>query len=329
MSVRAPGIDAVPLSAGRSTRRADAIFRRLTLGAGLLVFVLLAAIALFLVIKAVPALRDDKSSFWTTKSWAPDAASHSFGIAALAFGTLLSSALALVMAVPVAVGVALYITQYAPRRIATALGYATDMLAAVPSVVYGLWGLFFLLPHLVGLQVFLNRYFSWIPLFDGDRGDINVYSKSIFGAGVILAIMILPIVAAIAREVLRQTDPAVKEAALALGATRWEMIRTAVLPPSRPGLISAVMLGLGRALGETIAVALVIGNTFTTSFKVLVPGHNTIAANIANSFGEAGTLGRSALIASGLVLFAITLAVNLLARYVIYRAGTRESSAAV
>jgi phosphate transport system permease protein len=229
----------------------------------------------------------------------------------------------------VALGVAVYITDYAPRRIATLLGYLTDMLAAVPSVVYGLWGLYFLLPHLIGLQVFLHDYLGWIPLFAGSSGDIGAYSKSVFAAAVILAIMILPIVAAITREVLRQVDPSQKEAALALGATRWEMIRVAVLPPSRPGIISAVMLGLGRALGETIAVALVIGNTFTISPKVLVPGGNTIAAHIATSFGEVGALGRSALIATGLVLFGITLAVNLTARYVIYRAGAVERSATV
>src|SRR3954447_5209402 len=328
MSVLAEGTDSVPLSAGRSSRRAESTFRRLTLACGLLVFVLLAAIAVFLVVKALPALQQDEGSFWTTKLWSPDK-TKVFGIAALVFGSVLSSLLALIMAVPVAIGVAVYITEYAPRRVATWLGYLTDMLAAVPSVVYGLWGLFFLLPHLVGLQVFLNKYLAWIPLFAGDNGEVNTYSKSIFAASVILAIMILPIIAAISREVLRQVDPALKEAALALGATRWEMIRTAVLPPSRPGLISAVMLGLGRALGETIAVALVIGTTFTTSPKVLAPGHNTIAANIANGFGEAGSLGRSALIASGLVLFALTLAVNLIARYIAYRSGTRETSAAV
>jgi phosphate transport system permease protein len=327
MAVVSPGSDAVRLSAARSTRRGETAFRWLTLSAGALVLVLLSAIAVFLVLKALPALRDDKSSFWTTKTWQPDSTQR-FGIAALVFGTLLSSALALVMAVPVALGVAVYITQYAPRRLSTLLGYATDMLAAVPSVVYGLWGLFFLLPHLVGLQVFLNRYLGWIPLFSGSHGEVSTYSKSVFGASVILAVMILPIIAAICREVVRQVDPAQKEAALALGATRWEMVRTAVLPPSRPGIVSGVMLGLGRALGETIAVALVIGTRFDISWKVLPAGGNTIAANIANLFGEAGSLGRSALIASGLVLFAITLAVNLVARYVIHRAGTVERSAA-
>ncbi|MBV9291126.1 MAG: phosphate ABC transporter permease subunit PstC [Frankiales bacterium] len=326
MSVVSAGVDATPLRDARASRRGDAIFRALTLGAGLLVFVLLAAIAAFLIYKALPAFRHDKSSFWTTKAWFPETTGH-FGIAALLFGTVLTSLLALVMAVPVALGVAIYIAEYAPRRLATWLGYLTDLLAAVPSVVYGLWGLWFLLHHLVGLQVFLNHWLGWVPLFGGSHGDVSTFSKSVFGASVILAIMILPIVAAISREVLRQVDPAQKEAALALGATRWEMVRTAVLPPSRPGIISAVMLGLGRALGETIAVALVIGSIDATSWKILPTSGNTIAANIANQFGEAGTVGRSALIASGLVLFVLTLGVNLVARYVIYRSGTAERSA--
>ena len=320
--------DATPLRAGRSGRVGESLFRGTTLVAGCIVFVILGAIAIFLIVKALPALQHDKSSFISTQIWDPDV-SEKFGIAALVFGTVLTSLIALVMAVPVAVGVALCITEYAPARLARPLGYATDMLAAVPSVVYGLWGFFFLLPHLIGLQLFLNKYLGWIPLFAGPHGDIGSFSKSVFAAAVILAIMILPIVAAITREVLRQVDPSQKEAALALGATRWEMLRTAVLPPSRAGIVSAVMLGLGRALGETIAVALVIGNTFSISGRILVPGGGTIAANIANRFGEAGSIGRSALIASGLVLFAITLLVNLVARYVIFRAGTEERSAVV
>jgi phosphate transport system permease protein len=326
MAVVVTSADGQSLRTAPSTQRGDAVFKGVTVAAGCLVFVLLGAIAVFLVLKAIPALQADKSSFWTTRIWDPDGTVR-FGIAALAFGTLLSSLLALVMAVPVAVGVSLYITQYAPRRAATFLGYATDMLAAVPSVVYGLWGVFFLLPHMIGTQSFLTRYFGWIPLFADSNNQVTSYSKSIFAAAVILAIMILPIIAAISREIFRQVDPAQREAALALGATRWEMIRTSVLPPSWPGVTSAVMLGLGRALGETIAVALVIGNTFTINWKVLVPGGNTIAANIANRFGEAGSVGRSALIASGLVLFVITLVVNLIARYVIFRSGSEERSA--
>jgi len=328
MTAVSPGVDAVPLRDARSSRRGDRVFSGLTLTAGALVFALLGAIAIFLVVKALPALQHDKSSFWTTKIWDPDGTGR-YGVAALVFGTVLSSLLALVMAVPVALGVAAYTVEYAPRRLGRFLGYLTDMLAAVPSVVYGLWGLFFLLPHLIGTQVFLNRWAGWIPLFGGPHGDVNTFSKSVFGASVILAIMVLPIIAAISREVIGQVDPAQKEAALALGATKWEMLRTAVFPPSRPGIVSAVMLGLGRALGETIAVALVIGNTFDISAHVLTPGGNTIAANIANRFGEAGSIGVSALIASGLVLFVITLLVNLLARYVIYRSGVEERSTAV
>jgi len=326
MSSVGTGADSSSLRTATSTRRGDATFKGVTVAAGALVFIILAAIAVFLVVKALPAFHADKSSFWTTKIWDPDGTAH-FGIAALVFGTVLTSLLALAMAVPVALGVSLYITQYAPRRVAGPLGYATDMLAAVPSVVYGLWGVFFLLPHLVRTQVFLSSYFGWIPLFSDKNNLVSSYSKSIFGAAVILAIMILPIIAAISREIFRQVDPAQREAALALGATRWEMIRTSVLPPSWPGVTSAVMLGLGRALGETIAVALVIGNMFTIDWHVLIPGGNTIAANIANKFGEAGSTGRAALIASGLVLFVITLAVNLVARYVIFRSGTEERSA--
>ena len=329
MSTVETTLDTTSLRASQSGRRGDVVFRRLTLAAGSLVFVVLGAIAVFLVVKAVPSLRADTTSFWATKTWSASVGSASFGIAALVFGTVLTSALALVMAVPVALGVAIYTTEYAPRRLSTLLGYLTDMLAAVPSIVYGLWGLYLLLPHLTGVQSFLAKYFGWIPLFNDPGGRAALFSKSIFGAAVVLAIMILPIVAAVSREVLRQVDPAQKEAALALGATRWEMVRLSVLPPSRSGIISATMLGLGRALGETIAVALVIGDAFSISWKVLPSGGNTIAANIANLFGDADSIGRSALIASGLVLFVLTLAVNLGARYIILRSGTEERSSAV
>ncbi len=312
-----------------AVRRGDRVFRGLTLAAGVFTLIVLAAIAIFLIVKALPALRADTKGFLTTREWLPDASPSVFGIAALAFGTLLSSALALVIAVPIAIGVALYTTDYAPRRIATVLGYVTDMLAAVPSVIYGLWGLYFLIPHLVPVQSFLARTFGWIPLFADPDNRTSVASRSIFAAAVVLAVMILPIISAISREVLAQVPTTSREAALALGATRWEMIRTAVLPPSRPGLISAVMLGLGRALGETIAVALVLAASFDVNWRVLTPGGNSIAANIATKFGESGNTGREALIASGLVLFAITLIVNLAARAVIYRSGAMERSAAV
>jgi phosphate transport system permease protein len=304
------------------------VFRWSTTAGGLVVLLLLAAITAFLVVRAIPALTQDRGSFFTTRQWDPDG-SQVFGIAALAFGTVLSSILALLLAVPVAIGAAVFVTQYAPRRIGIALGWLVDLLAAVPSVVYGLWGYFFLLPHLVPVQGFLAGAFGWIPLFADPNGQANTFSKSIFGASIVLAIMVVPVVSAVSREVMAQADPAQREGALALGATHWEAIRVAVLFPSRPGLVSAAMLGLGRALGETIAVAIVIGSSFAIDWHVLVPGGNTIAANIANRFGEAGSLGRSALIASGLVLFIITLVVNLGARVVIARSGVREKSAAL
>jgi phosphate transport system permease protein len=321
-------VTTTPAWSSSRRRRGDTVFRWSTTAGGLLVLVLLVAIAAFLVARAIPALTDDRSSFLTTRQWDPDG-SHVFGIAALAFGTVLSSVVALALALPVAIGTAVFITQYAPRQIATPLAYLVDMLAAVPSVVYGLWGYFFLLPRLVPVQKGLSATLGWIPLFSNPDGQASTFSKSVFGASVVLAIMIVPIISAVSREVMAQADHGPKEAALALGATRWETIRLAVLAPSRPGLVSAAMLGLGRALGETIAVAIVIGSSFGISWHILVPGGNTIAANIANKFGEAGATGRSALIASGLVLFVLTLFVNVVARIVIARSGTRERSATV
>ena len=307
----------------RKARRIEP-FRGITMAAAALVLVLLAAIAIFLVAKAIPSLGKDQKNFFSTKVWSPDADPPLFGIAVLAFGTVLSSIIALVIAIPVALGVAIFVVEYAPRRLATWLGYLIDMLATVPSVVYGLWGLIFLVPHIRGFQHFLATNFGWIPLFSDPNNRTSVASRSIFVASVVLAIMVLPVIAAISREVLRQVDPGLKEAALALGATRWEMVRTALLPPSRPGIIGGIMLGLGRALGETIAVALVLGTSFAVSLHILQPGGNTIAANIANYFGEAGKNGRSALIATGLVLFVMTLAVNVVARTVIHRSAVRQ-----
>jgi phosphate transport system permease protein len=301
----------------RGVRRGDRVFAGLTGAASLLVLLVILSIGVFLVTKALPALREDTGSFLTEKQFSPDQTPPVFGIAALVFGTLLTSLLALVMAVPVAIGVALFVTEYAPPRIARPMGYLVDLLAAVPSVVYGLWGLDYLLGRSLGLQNWLQDHLSWIPLF---KNDIGAVGRSIFLASIVLAIMILPIVAAISREVFTQVPQANREAALALGATKLEMIRTAVLPFSRPGVISAIMLGLGRALGETIAVALVLSASFDVSLQVLrATGGNTIAANIATKFGEATPTGRGALIATGLVLFVITLAVNMVARGIIHR----------
>jgi phosphate transport system permease protein len=309
-------LSGLPRSGGSGVRRGDQIFRGLSLGAGIALLGIIVAIAVFLIARALPALHANTGHFLTDQDWDPNNTKPRFGIAALAFGTVLSSLLALVIALPVALGVALFTSHYAPRRFAGTLGFLVDLLAAVPSVVYGLWGIFFLNDHIKSVSAFLHDHLGFIPLFASD----GIYGRSILLASVVLAIMILPIIASLSREVFLQVPTANQEAALALGATRWEMIRIAVFPFGRPGVIGATMLGLGRALGETIAVAIVLASQNVISLHILEPAKgNTIAANIANGFGEATATGRGALIASGLVLFAITLVVNVVARAVIYR----------
>jgi phosphate transport system permease protein len=300
------------LSTGRLGDRLFGISAR---GSGILLLLIIAAIAVFLIAKAVPALKADKANFLTSQEWNPDAAQPRFGVLQLAWGTLLSSFMALILATPVAIGIALFIAYYSPRRLSSGLGYVVDLLAAVPSVVYGLWGLQFFVPKMASVANFLHDHLGWIPLFGGD----SVGGQSILTAAIVLAIMILPIISSISREVFLQVPRANIEAALALGATRWEVIRMAVLPFGRSGMVSAAMLGLGRALGETIAVAMVLSTAGGISLRILKPGGNTFAANIANTFGMAGNLGRGALIASGLVLFVITLLVNMLARAIVAR----------
>jgi phosphate transport system permease protein len=299
-------------------------FRGLSTAAGAMVLVIIVAIAIFLISKAVPALRADTVNFLSYKLWFPNDTDPKFGIAALAFGTVLSSLIALIVAVPIALGIALFLSHYAPKRLANPLGFVIDLLAAVPSVVFGLWGRDVFLEPVRDFSVWLNHYFGWLPIFGGD----GPFGRSILLGSLVLAIMVLPIVTSLSREVFQQTPGMNEEAALALGATKWEMIRTAVLPYGKPGVIAAVMLGLGRALGETIALALTLGTVFSISFNVIENGGNSIAANIANTFGEANATGRGALIASGLVLFAITLVVNMAARAIIYRRREFRDSAA-
>ncbi len=247
-----------------------------------------------------------------------------FGAWALIVGTLITSAIALVIGVPIAVATALYVTELCPRRARAPLAMLVDLLAAVPSVVYGLWGVFVLIPHLKGFQQSLANTFSFLPFVGG-----TVAGPSYFIAGLILAIMILPIVSAIAREVISTVPQENKEAALALGATRWEMIRYAVLPYARPGITGGAMLGLGRAIGETIAVVLVIGNSPSLGHSVFQQGY-TLAAVIANEFGEAAAtpVHRSALFAAGLVLFVLTLLVNIVARRLVLRGAHRRRTGA-
>jgi phosphate transport system permease protein len=280
------------------------------------VLLLLVAIGVFLGLRALDAFRSQGFAFFTHTEWLEFQKPPVLGIAALAFGTLMTSAFALLLAVPVAIGVALLITEVLRGGLARWLGYAVDLLAAVPSVVYGLWGALVLVPALVPVERFLDRWLGFTPLFDNRTGN---FRNSVFDAAVVLAIMVVPIVAALAREIFRQVPQSHREAAQALGATPWETIRMAVLPYGRTGLVGATMLGLGRALGETIAVALVLGAAYVVNPHITETGGNSIAANIATKFGEAGELGRSSLIASGLVLFAITLVVNVAGRLVVRR----------
>ncbi|QNP71849.1 phosphate ABC transporter permease subunit PstC [Streptomyces roseirectus] len=296
-------------------RMGDKIFLGLSRGSGIFLLVIMAAIAIFLTYRAVLAINKDDGNFLTTFEWNTGIVPPKFGIAVLAFGTIVSSLIAMLIAVPVAVAIALFLTHYAPRRLRGPIAYVIDLLAAVPSIVYGLWGALILVPHLNGLFGWLNDYLGWTGLFAWDEGP----ARSLLTVSILLAIMILPIITNVSREVFGQVPQMHEEAALALGATRWEVIRMAVLPFGRSGVISASMLGLGRALGETMAVATVLSPDFDIHASLLNPGGGTFAQNIASKFSEADDFGRDALIASGLVLFVITLLVNGAARLIIAR----------
>ncbi|MEW2525640.1 phosphate ABC transporter permease subunit PstC [Streptomyces sp. NPDC047071] len=302
-----------------ATRPGDRIFLALSRGSGITLLLIMAAVAAFLAYRASIALADNEGNFLTTFEWDPAGSLHDgkpyFGIAVLVFGTIVSSIIALVIAVPVAIGIALFISHYAPRKLAAPIAFVIDLLAAVPSIVYGLWGALVVAPNLTGLYSWLDDYFGWTGIFEYEGGA----PRSLMTVGILLAIMILPIITNVSREVFLQVPKMHEEAALALGATRWEVIRMSVLPFGRSGIISASMLGLGRALGETIAVATVLSPTFVIQASVLDYGGGTFAQNIASKFSEASEYGRDALIASGLVLFVITLLVNGAARLIIAR----------
>ena len=291
-------------------RMGDKVFSTSSLVAGSLILAVLAAVAIFLVAQSLPAFLadsaqiNDGNGFWTY-------------VIPLVFGTIWAAALALVIALPFAIGIALFISHFAPRKLAQGLGYVIDLLAAVPSVVFGLWGITVLAPAVQPFYSWLADNLGWIPIF---AGPVSGTGRTILTVAVVLAVMILPIITALTREIFLQTPRLHEEAALALGATRWEMIRVAVLPFGRPGIISATMLGLGRALGETMAVAMVLSPSVIISYA-LIQSQNptTIAANIALNFPEAHDLGVNVLIATGLILFLITLLVNSFARMVINR----------
>ena len=304
-----PGEPARP--AARPPRRlGDRVFSGMSTGSGILILVLLAGVALFLLAEALPTFTADPEDL-------PGGEGFLSYVAPLVFGTLLVSVIALVIAFPLSIGIALFISHYAPRRIARTLGYLTDLLAAIPSVIYGLWGAQVLAPYVVPTYRWLAENLGFLPVF---AGPASATGRTILTAGIVLSVMILPIMAAINREVFLQTPSLHEEAALALGATRWEMIRMAVIPYGKSGVVSGAMLGLGRALGETIAVLLVLSASGGITFNLISQSNPpTIPSNIAAQFAEATGLAVNTLVATGLVLFLITFAVNFAARAVLAR----------
>ncbi|MGY1837748.1 MULTISPECIES: phosphate ABC transporter permease subunit PstC [unclassified Modestobacter] len=301
-----------PPTEQRPTRRpGDRVFAGSAKGAGILILVILAGVAVFLVAEAFPALTAPAEEI-------PGDAGLASYIGPLIFGTLLSSAIALLVATPLAVAIALFITFYAPRRLAAGLGYVVDLLAAVPSIVYGFWGITWFAPRLVPFYRWLEENLGFLPFF---AGPASATGRTMLTIGLVLAVMILPIISAISREVFRQVPTLHTEAALALGATRWEMIKMAVMPYGKSGIIGGAMLGLGRALGETMAVAIILSGSAAGITWALISSANpqTIAANIALQFPESTGIAVNTLIASGLALFVITLLVNMLARWVVNR----------
>jgi len=299
--------------------RGDTVFRILLTGLAAAIPLVFLALVAQLAWSSWPSIKAFGFRFLTSGTWDPVAGE--FGAGPMIFGTLYSSLIALLLAVPLAIGVAIFLTEFAPLWLRRPVGTLVELLAAIPSVVYGLWGIFVLIPLLRTYAIPpLQAALGWTPLFSG-----TFYGSSMLAAGIILAVMILPYISSVSREVLAAVPPSQREAALALGATRWEAVWSAVLPYARPGLVGAVVLGLGRALGETMAVVMVIGNRHDLSVSLIEPGY-TMAAVIANEFNEAAGLQRAALFEIGLVLFAVTLAVNALARFLVWRVA-RDSAA--
>ena len=294
------------------SRVADRAFFFAMLGCALSVIAIVALIVYELISKSSLSWHAFGWKFFFRSEWDP--VNDQYGALPFVFGTIVSSALGLLIAVPLAIGVAVYITEMSPRWLRGALAFTTELLAAIPSVIYGLWAIFVLVPLLrLYVQPFLARYFGWTTLFDGPR-----YGIGMLAAGIILAIMIVPIISSITREVMTAVPQQQREAVLALGATRWEMIRTGVLRNARAGIAGGVILGLGRALGETMAVTMVIGNRPEIAKSLFAPGY-TMASVIANEFSEAtGDVYLSALVEVGLALFIVTIIVNILAQFLVW-----------
>lgn len=323
------GTPEVPITSPETTKRktvtrpGDRIFGSLASGSAVFITLLVAAVGFFLIWRAIPALQRNEVNFLTSREWNTDNInSMAFGVLDLLQVTVMVSLVALVLAMPVALGIAIFLTEYAPKKVARPLAYVIDLLAAVPSIVYGLWGLLIFAPAIAPVAVWLNENLGWIPIFADGSGSIRG-GGTIFTAGIVLAVMILPVITAVTREVFGQTPKAHIEAALALGATRWEVVRTTVIPFGKSGYISGSMLGLGRALGETMALYMILRTTSQAFSWSVFDSGSTIASKIALGYAEFNNnIQAGAYIAAGLILFVLTFLVNAAARAAI--AGKRD-----
>jgi phosphate transport system permease protein len=312
------------LFARRSVR--DRWYRASVTAVAVASFVLLFLIGFFLFWESRHAIdAEGWKTFLTTTSWRTSGRHISFGIVAALYWTVVIAVIALIVGVPVSLCVALFITDYAPIRLRRGLIALVDLLAVVPSIIFGLWGLFLLSPNLEGFARFLSVHLGWFPLFRNQQGN-TLFSSSAFIAGILVGVMIVPIVTSVSREIFSLTPVGEREGAMALGATKASVIRTVVLPFGRGGFIGAIMLGLGRAMGETIAVAIIVSPSYIVSSHILTPGANSIAALIARQFDQSGKIGNEALLAAGFVLFVFTLIVNFGASIVVNRSRTGASA---
>ncbi len=309
----------------------DRLFRGVLRGSGWTVLGIMLLVGAFLTIRAASALKDAGFGFLTTQAWEPD--SGNFGIAAVLVGTIIIAFVAIVIALPLSVGTALYISEYAPRKLQRTFISLVDLMAAVPSVVYGLWGFFFLQGQVVGLARWISDYFGWLPFLGVTGKDSEsallqpaLYTSSAFIAGIVVGLMVTPIACSVMREAFMQAPPGEREGAFALGATRWGMIRAVVLPFGKGGIIGGIMLALGRALGETIAVYMIISVVFAIQPNILQAGASQISSLIALRYGEATAAGTSALMAAGLALFLMTLVINFVASSVVAKSRSGAES---
>lgn len=320
-----PAVDTVrPRKISRKATGADAVFVHSARAVGATVLVIIGGVGLFLGWQAYPTWQNYGIGFLTETQWNPEA--DVVGIASVLAGTVTVALVAMAIAFPLALSTALYISEYAPASVKATLVSLVDLMAAVPSIIWGLWGFFLVMPHAAELALWLHRNLGWIPIFDVPSADPDAavwdasrYTASAFCAGIAVAMMVLPMSCAVMRQVFSQTPPGEKEAALALGATKWGMVRSVVLPFGRGGIIGGTMLGLGRALGETIAVLLIISPSFDLKLNFLELGTNSISALIAGRFGDASRTQLSALLAAGFVLFLLTLLINTLAAVIVNR----------